>query len=102
MSLCQIVVNCYGPQRGLLRFGQNFARRKVDIRQSEISIRHSAVSQCVIGVDRDCFFESLYRLQHPLFVVLVPEIAASEIEVISFSVLCWLFIESYPILAGDL
>src|SRR5687768_12320112 len=99
MSLRKILIDLHGSQRRLFSLGQDLAREKVKIRQPEVGISHSAVSKRVVVVNRDCLFESLDGLQHPFLVVLVPEIAAPEIKVVSLYVVCRLFRKTYLILA---
>ncbi len=102
MSLRNILIDLHGSQRSLFSLGQDLARQKVKIREPEVGISHSAVSKRVVVVHRDCLLESLDRFQHPFFVVLVPEIAAPEIEIVSLYIVCRLFSETYLILARQL
>src|SRR5256885_1297230 len=56
----------------------------------------------VIRVNCDRLLESLYCLQHPFFAVFIPEIAASQIEVVGLDIIGWLFVEADPLYTREL
>src|SRR6185436_14824145 len=102
MSLREVFIDFHGSERGFLSFGQNFMGRKVNVRQPEISIRQSAVSQRVVGIHRDGLFEILDGPQHRFSAVLVPKETASQIETVSFTVIRVPFSKTYLVTTRQL
>src|SRR6185369_9152385 len=101
MGFGEIVVDLDRSQCSLFSFWHYFARREMNIRQAKISIRQPAVGQGVVGVDPNRLLENLDGLQHPFFAVSVPEITASQVEIVGFNVLGWASGETYAIAGGQ-
>ncbi len=100
MGFGQVFIDFHGSHRRLFCLGQNLAWREVHIRQPEISISQTAISQRIIRVNSDCLLENLDCFEHPVFTVFVPEIPAPQIKVVGFRVMCRLFSEADFIVTG--